>query len=266
MPAYNTQKNKQNSKAKINKKGGGTVQEEEEYKVDFEGENQISEYITYLSNTYWEEIENVPRYLQNDEHAKEIVKTFAIIQDAMYGYNYLPKEVPQQINESHTDDLLELYLSSKFGNTHDIMHDAWALARLISLDTSSEVWKWKKFQEGVEGGVKKLQNIENPSESKTGVEIDLSHFGFGDIGTAQVQERRLLQFVFYEELQRNEKVKDDVPTGTYDLVDSKYSLSNFLDHSKNNNSTGGGRSKAKSKSNTKATSVSTKNSRKHNSK
>lgn len=161
------------------------------------------------------------------QNEKALIIMFATIQDTLYFYH--PSNCKEDFDPvGHVDDFLEIYFIQKyygkgttFPTTSELMHDAWALSRIVSIDTQTgmlgkpfseandpssephEILTQTKFDEIIKSNnnkhLVKLAFVGNDNKEHTFI----------------VQIRRLKQFVLFNELSKDEQVKDTVPFDTY---------------------------------------------------
>ena len=156
---------------------------------------------TYFNNTLFKNLD----MRTFTEFRKDLIQSFASVQDHMYGY---PSDNYEWFQSHFTDDIIQIVLGVwSFQNLTDkaltdlkpLMHDAWALARLIKFDGNSV----QPYSEsGVDG---------DPNKQL----VDIPFIFNGKQMTAKVQQRRVKQFVEYSELPSDEKNKDLVTANTF---------------------------------------------------
>lgn len=193
----------------------------------------------YLKGVYEAYYLNDP-YLRNmnpsefSQNAKNIIFKFAHAQDSVYDKGL---QMYTKLNPSHTDDIFEIYFLEKYGNGKkkgvtdlELIHDAWTLSRLVMFNDNMTELVFHKEAGDTPIVNTKVENAANKQLIKLtfagGIKID----GMGDplYPFTIVQRRRLAQFVEYNELSEEEKIKDQPAVDLFNSLkpdDNGYILS-----------------------------------------
>lgn len=163
----------------------------------------------------------------------DLIKTFAENQDTAYNGN---KQVTYSqpfsaaTLDSFTDDILEIILGVKAMKEKTVdqvdpeimnsyMHDAWALARLVRFSKIGLI----PFNEACELNGNKTNSPIEPEHNKFPLDVMVRFNKYQ--GVAQLQLRRLTQFLPYNGLPETERALDTTPRETfenlYKVTDSK---------------------------------------------
>lgn len=156
----------------------------------------------------------------DNKAVEHILVTFATKQDRDYGDTSEPPTAWRA--PGHTDDLFEIYFLHRFLQARDrgartpstVMHDAWALSRMVQYDDSGGLVDY------VESGTGDGSPPVIDSQEAFDMYVDAGRllvripFARGTRSTL-IQARRMMQFVSFEGLPRFEQDKDRVPVDAY---------------------------------------------------
>ena len=239
---YETTVSTQNKKYNVKVNDAVCADEKERAAAGFYTEARFKAYIAYLQETYGKDLLDLEQALQTavgdkgwsftapdkpggPNDLRVAILNFAQMQDSLYYKTY--QKLANELNRTHTDDLLEMYIGLKYLKNNEyasndnlsIMHDAWALARMFDFDF--ERCTFGPCKEALDNATEAETFVQLMDAAKTGGEVAKKTVITQDIIVsdhvlkARIQARHLFNFVHFKDLIYEVAITDTPPLMTF---------------------------------------------------